>query len=113
MDVNGCQWQVRLRKHHPDSHISSDQYPGAPCGYNDGDVCTVERIEGANLETDWHSLSRSLATKSMKRLRFAYVLPRFSRDFCPGIAEELCFQASSSHPRSSRTSGSRFAPLCP
>ena len=80
MDVNGCQWQVRLRKHHPDSHISSDQYPGAPCGYNDGDVCTVERIEGANLETDWHGLSREFGHEIDEtptfRLRFSTMFTR-------------------------------------
>jgi len=37
---------VRLRKLHPDCHIPADKYPGKPCPFNEGDVCTVERIDG-------------------------------------------------------------------
>ena len=37
---------VKLRKLHPDSHIPAAQYPGAPCPFMHGDICTVERIEG-------------------------------------------------------------------
>jgi len=37
---------VKLRKHHPDTHIPAEKYPGPPCAFNNGDVCTIERIQG-------------------------------------------------------------------
>lgn len=37
---------VKLRKHHPDTHIPPEKYPGPPCAFNHGDVCTIERIQG-------------------------------------------------------------------
>lgn len=37
---------VKLRKHHPDNHIPAEKYPGPPCAFNNGDICTIERIQG-------------------------------------------------------------------
>lgn len=37
---------VKLRKLHPDNFIPAEQYPGQVCPFEQGEICTVERIDG-------------------------------------------------------------------
>eukprot|EP00438_Fugacium_kawagutii_P032059 Skav215812 [mRNA] locus=scaffold3449:8421:9408:- [translate_table: standard] len=64
---------VKLRKHHPDNHIPAEKYPGAPCPFNDGDICTVERIEGLffapKISPDqWIPLRAAIPTSELEKL---------------------------------------------